>query len=232
MVYLMRIDRRFDDLSRNAHYECKKQTADRAQTKGNARDRNGSCKLKAASSITSLVHGGSSVRRRLSSIFSPCVDDPRKQRAKGSISPFVGSRVPCFHYTYVHGRSRCRVGVEGAGVAPRRATMPACTDARMCRVLHAFFTSLHTHARTYTTARNRTFARRATFPPSTGVYPSCVPGGYVVFYIIVGTQSACLVFWHDEGSKNMNNTRITRESLYLCARFLNRCEPGAQLYKK
>lgn len=88
-------------------------------------------------------------RRRSSSMFFPRVDEPQRQRAKG-ISPFVGTRVPCFHYTYVHGGPHCREGAEGAGVAPRRATMPACTDARMCCVLHAFFHSpvrrAHMHA--------------------------------------------------------------------------------------
>jgi len=70
------------------------------------------------------------------------------------------------------------ITLEGAGVAPRRATMPACTDARMCRVLHAFFTSLHTHACTHacTHARTQPYVRTATFPLCTGVYPSCVLG--------------------------------------------------------
>lgn len=79
------------------------------------------------------------------------------------------ARVPCFYYTYIRTQKvALREGAIDAGVTPRRATMPTCTDARMRRVLHGFFTPVHTytytHACTYTRVYN----------PHTSVYAHTV----------------------------------------------------------
>lgn len=108
--------------------------------KGDARDRNGSCKLKVplqvprASPCKTIVDFFS-VRWR-----------PAKAKSKGYITLRQLACHASIIHTYIHTQKvALHEGAKDAGVAPRRATMPACTDARMRRVLHAFFTLLHVH---------------------------------------------------------------------------------------
>lgn len=128
------------------------------------RDRNGSCKLKAASSVASLV-SDPRVRRRPSSMFSPRALTTRKGKEQRVYRP--SSALAC-HASIIHMYTgdrvagRKRESAEDAGVAPRRATMPACTDARMCPVLHAFFTPphIHTHSHIHLHATVRSHGER------------------------------------------------------------------------
>lgn len=141
-------------------------------------------------------------------------------------------RVPCFHYTYIHAQKvALHEGAKGAGVAPRRATMPVCTDARMCRVLHAFFTLLHmyayiyTHARTHACRYTRTqaYAHTVSDLPSVHRDVSLLCNPRVIFYIIIEKRMFDIfVFWC---MRNITTWEIYRDKMhrFFCMRFRRRC---------
>lgn len=151
------------------------------------------CKLRSVTSIASPVRVRA--RRRPSSIFSSVRWRPAKAKSKGYIAlRRLACRASIIH-TYTGGRV-ARGRAKGMGVAPRRATMPACTDARMCRVLHDFFHSPLHHTRTYTHKYLYMCSpRRATFPPCTGVYFSPYSRGASYFTSPQGLKAHVWYFY-------------------------------------
>lgn len=148
-------------------------------------------KMKAAPCRIPLVR----VRARLSWSFSPFVDETSKGKEQRVYHP-SSARVPRFHYTYTESRE----GAIGAGVTPRRATMPTCTDARMRRVLHAFLHSrahvhnAHMHAHTRIYYPTQAYVRTVSDLPS--VHRGVSLLRRVVFYIMIEKRMFDIfVFW-------------------------------------
>lgn len=142
---------------------------------------------------------------------------PAKAKSKG----YITLRQLACHASIIHTQKvAMHEGAKDAGVAPRRATMPACTDARMHRVLHAFFTLPHIHVhdiRTYVRTYVHTYTyirtaltRWATFPPCAGVYPSY--DRRVIFYIIMEKRMFDIfVFWC---MRNITTWEIYRDKMH------------------